>query len=120
MTAEHAKTSTEAKARGLSIYFTGNPCEHGHVAPRWAISKQCTVCQPMDRSREYVDAMRLAFERAFTATLKTGFLHVSYQDEDGWLVMPVHAEGGEEPATEFPPFRVDGAEIGPRRVQDGD
>ena len=45
MTAEHAKTSTEAKARGLSIYFTGYPCEHGHIAPRWAISKQCTVCQ---------------------------------------------------------------------------
>ena len=117
---DHAKTASEAKARNLSIYFTGTPCEHGHVAPRWAISKQCTVCQPMDRSREYVDAMRLAFERGFSQTLKTGYLHVPYQDKDGWLVVPVRGDASEDLGREIEPFRVSGAEIGPRRVQDGD
>ena len=28
------KTRTEAKAAGAKYYFTGEPCKHGHVAPR--------------------------------------------------------------------------------------
>ena len=28
------KTRTEAKATGASHYFTGEPCKHGHIAPR--------------------------------------------------------------------------------------
>jgi 5-methylcytosine-specific restriction endonuclease McrA len=28
------KTRAEAKATGVAYYFTGEPCKHGHVAPR--------------------------------------------------------------------------------------
>ena len=28
------KTRSEAKAQGAKYYFTGEPCKHGHVAPR--------------------------------------------------------------------------------------
>lgn len=28
------KTRAEAKKRGVAYYFTGEPCKHGHIAPR--------------------------------------------------------------------------------------
>jgi len=33
-TANLPKTRAEAKASGAKYYFTGEPCKHGHVAPR--------------------------------------------------------------------------------------
>ena len=38
----------EAKALGLKHYFTGKPCEHGHVAERWVGNSACIEC---DRAR---------------------------------------------------------------------
>ena len=35
---------TEARNNGLSQYFTGKPCKHGHVAPRRSINGQCIEC----------------------------------------------------------------------------
>lgn len=37
------KTRAEAKAAGASHYFTGEPCKHGHVAPR-KTKGACTEC----------------------------------------------------------------------------
>lgn len=34
----------EAKALGLKRYFTGQPCKHGHVAPRDVINFTCVEC----------------------------------------------------------------------------
>jgi len=31
---EYPKTRAEAKAAGAKYYFTGEPCKHGHIAPR--------------------------------------------------------------------------------------
>ena len=33
-TADMPKTRAEAKALGAGYYFTGEPCKHGHIAPR--------------------------------------------------------------------------------------
>lgn len=33
-TANLPKTRAEAKAQGAKYYFTGEPCKHGHIAPR--------------------------------------------------------------------------------------
>jgi 5-methylcytosine-specific restriction endonuclease McrA len=33
-TAHLPKTRAEAKATGAKYYFTGDPCKHGHIAPR--------------------------------------------------------------------------------------
>ena len=37
------KTRAEAKATGAKYYFTGEPCKHGHVAPRKA-KGSCVEC----------------------------------------------------------------------------
>lgn len=44
----------EAKARGLTRFFTGKPCQRGHVADRWTATKACVVCakENGDRWRE--------------------------------------------------------------------
>lgn len=35
----------EAEVKGLTQYFTGLPCRHGHVAPRLVSNASCLVCQ---------------------------------------------------------------------------
>jgi len=37
------KTRSEAKARGAKHYFTGEPCKHGHLAPR-KTKGSCVEC----------------------------------------------------------------------------
>lgn len=37
-------TRAEAKAQGLTRYFTGKPCKHGHVAERLTSCNICVVC----------------------------------------------------------------------------
>ena len=37
-------TRAQAKALGLSRYFTGKPCKHGHVAERKVSNTKCIVC----------------------------------------------------------------------------
>jgi hypothetical protein len=37
-------TRAEAKARGLSRYFTGKPCKHGHIALRSFPNSDCLRC----------------------------------------------------------------------------
>ena len=34
----------EAKAQGLTRYFTGKPCVHGHVDERLVVNKTCITC----------------------------------------------------------------------------
>ena len=36
---------SEAKAQGLSKYFTGKPCPRGHVAERYVVQSNCSDCQ---------------------------------------------------------------------------
>lgn len=33
-----------AKEQGLSTYFTGKPCKHGHIANRRTVNGQCCEC----------------------------------------------------------------------------
>jgi len=46
-------TRKEALAKGLTRYFTGKPCPHGHVAERWASTCSCVECD-----RKYAEAHR--------------------------------------------------------------
>lgn len=34
----------EAKSQGLRQYFTGKPCKHGHIAPKFVSNGACVVC----------------------------------------------------------------------------
>lgn len=37
----------EANKRGLTTYFTGKPCKHGHVCPRKVKSGNCSACSTL-------------------------------------------------------------------------
>jgi hypothetical protein len=52
----------EARALGLTRYFTGKPCKHGHVAERGVRRRECTECR-RGRLREW-RAANLEKERA--------------------------------------------------------
>lgn len=41
----------EAKASGSKRYFTGKPCKHGHIAPRYTINSACVVCTLESKQR---------------------------------------------------------------------
>ncbi len=47
------KSRAEAKAAGAKHYFTGEPCKHGHVAPRKA-KGACTECLRVDWEKRNV------------------------------------------------------------------
>ena len=50
---EYAKSPKEARALGLSRYFTGKSCPKGHVAERMLSSRGCVECnQVKDRTDE--------------------------------------------------------------------
>lgn len=105
-----AKTAAEAKRRGHATYYTGKGCRAGHDAPRWAISRTCIECMPMDRSPEYVQKMRAAFDAAYYRTLKTGYLHVPVGRDDGWWIVPVRdpVVPGPDQAEGIKGYRLDG------------
>ena len=41
------KTRAEAKAAGANYYFTGEPCKHGHIAPR-KTKGACVECMKLE------------------------------------------------------------------------
>lgn len=49
------KTPAEAKALGLTHYFTGEPCSKGHVAKRNAKRATCCECMRLERNRRYAE-----------------------------------------------------------------
>jgi 5-methylcytosine-specific restriction endonuclease McrA len=44
------KTRAEAKATGAKYYFTGDPCKHGHIAPR-KTKGSCIECLKVEWAR---------------------------------------------------------------------
>jgi hypothetical protein len=75
----------EALSRGLDRYFTGIPCKHGHVAPRYAKGTSCIVCQ-VDHARRiggwkarpskaaYLDQVRKVIEQRGGVLVSTQYL----------------------------------------------
>lgn len=49
------KTLKEAKARGLSRYFTGAPCRRGHYSER-NLDGQCMMCRPRIRKKNRLNS----------------------------------------------------------------
>lgn len=45
-------TRAEARERGFAHFFTGKPCKHGHVAPRYVSTTQCVSCQ-LEHARQH-------------------------------------------------------------------
>lgn len=38
------KTATEAAKMGIKFFFTGEPCVHGHVVPKYTAGGRCVAC----------------------------------------------------------------------------
>jgi hypothetical protein len=49
---EYPKNRKEAKAKGASHYFTGEPCKHGHVALR-LVKGTCVECRKIEWGKSY-------------------------------------------------------------------
>ena len=53
-------TRAEAKAAGLTRYFTGRPCQRGHLSQRRTVNHACTVCEWKKRNRAEANAAERA------------------------------------------------------------
>jgi hypothetical protein len=45
-------TRQEALKRGLSKYFSGEPCVHGHLAERWTRNYYCVECKRIQKNKQ--------------------------------------------------------------------
>ena len=59
----------EAKAKGLKTYFTGKPCQYGHISERYSICGSCLTC----RSLKYDTSYPIPFNKRRNSILKTKF-----------------------------------------------
>lgn len=46
-------TFTEAKQQGLTHYFTGKPCKHGHIDKRYVRDRKCFRCGQLKENPAY-------------------------------------------------------------------
>ena len=46
-------TREEALLKGSKHYFTGEPCKHGHIAPRFTKRRQCMECNRLAAAKRY-------------------------------------------------------------------
>jgi hypothetical protein len=56
-------TRKEAKEKGLTHYFTGKPCKHGHIATRRALTGYCNECCSIKYAQNRQDEEYLEKER---------------------------------------------------------
>jgi 5-methylcytosine-specific restriction endonuclease McrA len=47
------KFRAEAMQCGASLYMTGKPCKHGHLAARRTHSRKCVACESAENARRY-------------------------------------------------------------------
>ncbi len=71
-TAPEVISRKEAKARGLKRFFTGRPCQAGHLSERLVSSKNCIVCAYERRRRaEAADPERFrAYSKSYRSKHK--------------------------------------------------
>ena len=63
-------TRKEAKAQGLSRYFTGEPCKHGHIYERQTSKGECIFCKRLWQNGEKGSAYRKKYRVSFNAKLR--------------------------------------------------
>ena len=86
------KSWAQAKSEGESLYFTGVPCKHGHVAARRVVNKNCIECAAINNAaykakRELANPGRNMWERAkYRASQKGIPFSITLDD----IVIPTH------------------------------
>lgn len=48
------QTKKEALQTGQIYYFTGIPCRHGHLSPRYSKNDQCVECRRISARKKYI------------------------------------------------------------------
>ena len=69
-------TRDEALAAGLTRYFNGKPCPHGHVSERLVANRVCAACLK-EQARERSKAKRAAKRKAAGATVKANVMNIT-------------------------------------------
>lgn len=87
-----AITRSEAKARGLSRYYLGTPCNHGHRSERMVSDAHCVGCKK-DRAKRNPPPSRIRY------------LQRRYEEKRGEIVERVVKRARERRATD-PEFRL--------------
>ena len=52
------ETAKRAVMIGANSFYTGNPCKHGHVAPRCATTGNCIICLEKNKKGKVVPSIR--------------------------------------------------------------
>ena len=67
-TEKHPATREEAIALGLTFYYTGKPCKHGHISKRRASNQTCCDCNK-GHSRNYMRRVLASHQAIKTITV---------------------------------------------------
>lgn len=62
----------EAKAAGLSLYYTGKPCKHGHTATRRFPNGNCTECVRLFEKTEDQVKKHMVYDHKYRRTTAAG------------------------------------------------
>jgi hypothetical protein len=95
------KISREAASQlGLKWYFTGEPCKHGHVCERYAVSTACLECQRLGKSRWLAKHPKPKRKPKKPRRHKYPAVH------DTWLVQRHRWQIDEQAAVELDPIEI--------------
>ena len=83
-------TRKEAKANGLKKYFTGKPCQRGHISERTFPNGDCLKCMPVQQKNYYatesgkakVNAANTKYSTSLKGKIKRRKLYKKYYHED--------------------------------------
>lgn len=76
-------TAKEAREIGSPRYFTGKPCKHGHVAPRWTATCSCWECQRCQQFDYDRTEQRRRKQREYSAKVEQRPTRIAYNKK--WL-----------------------------------
>ncbi|MDR3464153.1 MAG: HNH endonuclease signature motif containing protein [Beijerinckiaceae bacterium] len=90
--AEELLSRADARARGLSRYWTGKPCKHGHIAERIVANGACVECVALiskrykERDPEHFRELRRGVEQKYRDLHRE---KVREKDRRSWAAAPV-------------------------------
>jgi hypothetical protein len=67
-----------ARERGLNRYFTGKPCNRGHMAERYLSNRECVACATLRVARWQTTPKGKAYQRQFHRAPKMREYHRQY------------------------------------------
>lgn len=80
-------TRAEAKASGQKRFYTGEPCEHGHLGERYVSDWRCCECARLkdthrsqsDKRKEYMKEYMKEYNKAYRESDKGKAYHKAYR-----------------------------------------